>query len=66
MARRSRPRLLDVAGAISVGIVAFATVAVAVTAALDPHIWPSALVGLPAGLLAGVIATIAAHRRLTR
>lgn len=38
------------------GLVAALAVGVGVTAALDPYLWPSALVGLPAGVVAGVTA----------
>ena len=39
-----------------VGVLAFAVVGVGVTALLDPYVWPSALLGLPAGLVAGTVA----------
>lgn len=40
------------------GVVAAVAVGVGVTALLAPYVWPSALVGLPVGLVAGV-ATVA-------
>jgi hypothetical protein len=39
------------------GVLSFAVVGVGVTEALAPHIWLSAMIGLPAGLIAGAIAT---------
>jgi hypothetical protein len=44
-------------GGLSViaGVFAFVGVGVGVTELLAPHIWPSALLGLPAGLLAGAV-----------
>jgi cytochrome bd-type quinol oxidase subunit 2 len=41
-------------GSLLAGVLAFAAVGVAVTAALDPYVWPSTLLGLPAGVIAGV------------
>lgn len=38
------------------GILAFAVVAVGVTEALAPYVWPSAMLGLPAGIFAGAVA----------
>lgn len=38
-----------------VGVLSFVVVGVGVTEALAPYIWPSALIGVPAGLLAGTI-----------
>ena len=52
--------------ALLVGIFAFAIVGVGVTAALDPYIWPSAIVGLPLGVLAGALAAFATSRYLGR
>jgi hypothetical protein len=39
-----------------VGVAAVAVVGVGVTELLAPYVWPSALLGLPAGVLAGVVA----------
>jgi hypothetical protein len=47
--------LRNLAVALSAGVVAFLVVAVAVTEILSSRIWPSAVVGLPAGILAGVV-----------
>jgi putative flippase GtrA len=40
-----------------VGVLAFAVVGVGVTEALASRIWLSAMIGLPAGIIAGAIAT---------
>jgi hypothetical protein len=47
------------------GVLAFAVVGVGVTAALDPYVWPSALLGLPAGLVAGTVALPLTYLGLT-
>jgi len=47
-------RLLRAAGSVLAGALVFLAVAVAVTALLDPYVWPSALLGLPAGVVAAV------------
>jgi len=41
-----------------VGTVVFLVVAVGVTALLDEIIWPSAVLGVPAGVLAGAVAAV--------
>ena len=38
------------------GTLAFAVVGVGVTEALAPYVWPSAMLGLPAGIFAGAVA----------
>ena len=48
-----------------VGVLAFAVVGVGVTALLDPYVWPSALLGLPAGLVAGTVALPLTYLGLT-
>lgn len=52
--------------ALLVGVLAFGVVGVGVTAALDPYIWPSAIVGLPVGIVAGLLAALATSRYLDR
>ncbi|MBX0296719.1 hypothetical protein [Haloarcula nitratireducens] len=47
------------------GVLAFAIVGVGVTEALAPHIWPSAMLGLPAGLVAGLVALPLTYLGLT-
>lgn len=47
-------RLLRAAGSLLAGALAFLAVAIAVTTVLDPYVWPSALLGLPAGVVAAV------------
>ncbi|CQH59289.1 uncharacterized protein HHUB_2941 [Halobacterium hubeiense] len=41
-----------------VGAVVFGVVAVGVTALLSEIIWPSAVLGVPAGVLAGALAAV--------
>ncbi len=50
--------LVTVAGSIVVGLVAFVAITVLVTEGLEPYVWPSLLVGLPAGVVAGVAAAV--------
>ncbi|WP_135303720.1 hypothetical protein [Haloarcula amylovorans] len=47
------------------GILAFAIVGVGVTEALAPHVWPSAMLGLPAGFVAGMVALPLTYLGLT-
>ncbi|WP_254769126.1 hypothetical protein [Salinilacihabitans rarus] len=46
--------VLKIVGSLFVGVLGFVVAAVAVTEALAPHVWPSAMVGLPVGLVIGV------------
>ncbi|MFB6184019.1 MAG: DUF5518 domain-containing protein [Haloarculaceae archaeon] len=62
---RNRRVLAAVVGLVA-GAVAFGLVALAVTAALDPFVWPSALLGLPVGFLAGATVAVLAYHFLTR
>jgi hypothetical protein len=64
-ARGSRPWLAIVGGLVA-GVVVFLAVAIALIAALDPLIWPSALVGLPVGFVAGAAAAVLGYRYLGR
>ncbi|MFC7131709.1 MULTISPECIES: hypothetical protein [Salinibaculum] len=57
--------LLKALAALLAGFVGFALVGIAVTEALDPYIWPSAMLGLPVGLLAGVATAALAYLGLT-
>lgn len=41
---------------LATGLVSFLVVAAAVTELLSAHVWSSAVVGLPVGVLAGVVA----------
>lgn len=52
--------------ALAAGILVFAVVALALTAALDPYIWPSALVGLPIGFVAGAVVAVLGYVSLVR
>ncbi|MEF8851665.1 MAG: hypothetical protein V5A28_04475 [Haloarculaceae archaeon] len=47
------------------GILAFVVVGVTVTELLAPHVWPSAMLGLPAGLVAGTVALPLTYLGLT-
>lgn len=53
-----------IVGSFVVGVVVFAAVALGLTAALDPFVWPSALVGLPAGVVAGAAVAAVVHHFL--
>jgi hypothetical protein len=48
-----------------VGMLAFAVVGIGVTEALAPYVWPSAMLGLPAGLIAGAVALPLTYLGLT-
>ncbi|MFC5971704.1 hypothetical protein ACFPYI_10205 [Halomarina salina] len=39
-----------------VAVLALLVVGIGVTAALDPYVWPSLFVGIPAGVLAALVA----------
>jgi protein-S-isoprenylcysteine O-methyltransferase Ste14 len=58
------------AASLLAGVVALLVVGVGVTEALAPHVWPSLLVGIPAGLAAAVLAGLSVWwwlgRRQTR
>ncbi|MCU4973881.1 DUF5518 domain-containing protein [Halobacteria archaeon AArc-m2/3/4] len=62
---RTRSPTAVVAGLLA-GIGTFAVVAFAVTTALDPFVWPSSLVGLPAGAVGGVAVAVLGYLYLTR
>jgi hypothetical protein len=64
--RRDVRRWAVIVGTFVAGVVTFLAVAVALTAVLDPLIWPSALVGLPIGLIAGAAVAVLGYRYLTR
>lgn len=49
-------KLTRVIGSLIAGTVASVAVGVGVTEALAPYVWPSAMLGLPAGIVAGVAA----------
>ncbi|APW99605.1 hypothetical protein CHINAEXTREME_18325 [Halobiforma lacisalsi AJ5] len=46
--------VLKLVGSLFVGVLAFLVVGIGVTEALDPYVWPSLMLGLPAGLVAGI------------
>ena len=56
----------NLAVALAAGVVSFLVVAVSVTELLAGRIWPSAIVGLPAGALAGLVGFGAAYYVLSR
>lgn len=47
-------KYLKAFGSLIVGILGFVVVGIGVTELLDPYIWPSLMLGLPAGLIAGI------------
>lgn len=64
-----RDRLASVArifASLLAGLATFAVVALAVTAVLDPFVWPSALVSLPVGFVAGAAVAVVGYHYLTR
>lgn len=63
--RRSPPRL-RLGGSLLAGLVTFGVVAVVLTVVLDPLIWPSLLVSLPAGLIAGIGVAVLTNHYLAR
>ncbi|HKJ58498.1 MAG TPA: hypothetical protein VKA37_04660 [Halobacteriales archaeon] len=58
-------KLTRAIGSLVVGGIAFVVVGVGVTEGLAPYIWPSAMLGLPAGLVAGVATVAMAYLGLT-
>lgn len=48
-------KILKSVASLVAGVFAFVVVGVGVTAALDPYVWPSAILGLPAGIAAGLV-----------
>jgi type III secretory pathway component EscV len=48
---------------IAVAVLALLAVGVGVTAALDPYVWPSLVVGIPAGVVAALVAGGLTYRR---
>jgi len=64
-ADRVRPVLAIIVSVVA-GAVTFGVVALAVTAVLDPLIWPSAIVGLPVGVVAGATVAIVGYAFLRR
>jgi hypothetical protein len=62
---RERP-WLAIVGSLVVGVVTFGLVAVVLTVVLDPLIWPSLLVSLPLGFIAGAAVAVLGYHYLTR
>ncbi|WP_380677741.1 hypothetical protein [Salinigranum sp. GCM10025319] len=50
--------LTRAAASLLAGVVALLVVGVGVTEALAPHVWPSLLVGIPAGIAAALFAGV--------
>jgi hypothetical protein len=48
--------ILKATVSLLVGFLAFVGIGVSVTEILTPHIWPSAMIGLPTGIFAGIVA----------
>lgn len=48
------------------GLVTLFVVGFGVTALLDPYVWPSLLVGIPAGVVTGVLVTVVTYWLLSR
>ncbi|MBZ6496887.1 hypothetical protein [Natrinema longum] len=46
--------VLKIAGSLFVGVLGVLVVGIGVTEALAPYVWPSAMLGLPAGLAAAI------------
>lgn len=62
-----RPRSwLRVLGSLLAGLVTFVVVAVVLTTVLDPLIWPSLLVSLPFGIIAGIGVAVLTNHYLAR
>lgn len=57
---------LRVLGSLVAGVATFVVVAVVLTAVLDPLIWPSLLVSLPAGIVGGLAVAVLTYHYLTR
>ncbi|SFC08873.1 hypothetical protein SAMN05444422_104202 [Halobiforma haloterrestris] len=57
--------VLKLVGSLLVGVLAFLVVGIGVTEALDPYVWPSLMLGLPAGLVAGAALTPLTYLGLT-
>jgi hypothetical protein len=57
---------LRILGSLLAGLVTFGVVAVILTAVLDPLIWPSLLVSLPAGIIAGIGVAVLTNHYLAR
>jgi len=50
---------------LAAGVVSFLVVAVAVTELLSARVWPSAIVGLPAGVVTGLVVSVVTYRFLS-
>jgi len=67
LAGEDHPRIrLRVLGSLLAGLVTFGVVAVVLTVVLDPLIWPSLLVSLPFGIIAGLGVAVLTNHYLVR
>jgi len=57
--------ILKASVSLLVGFLAFVGIGVSVTEILTPHIWPSAMIGLPTGILAGIVAVSLTYLAVT-
>lgn len=46
--------VVKLVGSLFVGVLGFLAVGIGVTELLDPYVWPSLMLGLPAGIAAGI------------
>ncbi|WP_312907525.1 hypothetical protein [Natronosalvus caseinilyticus] len=58
-------RLLKVSVSLFVGILGLFVVGIGVTEALGPYVWPSIMLGLPAGLVAGIALAVLTYQGVT-
>lgn len=61
----ARSRMLAALVGVSAALLTFVVVGFSVTALLDPYIWPSMVVGIPAGAVAGTAVGVLAFHALT-
>jgi hypothetical protein len=57
--------ILKASVSLLVGFLAFVGIGVSVTEILTPHIWPSAMIGLPTEILAGIVAVSLTYLAVT-
>lgn len=65
MATASNPGWPPAVAAL-LGLVTLFVVGFALTALLESHVWPSLLVGIPAGVVTGVLVTVVSYLLFTR
>ncbi|MFC7212618.1 hypothetical protein ACFQO4_00805 [Saliphagus sp. GCM10025334] len=57
--------ILKVAVSVFVGLLGLLVVGVGVSEALDPYVWPSVMLGLPAGLVSGIVLAVLTYQGVT-